>query len=152
MIPQPSPRPPRQFIVSRVWSCPSCGCLANSDISCVACPNCGHIELEGRKPRSDSFPKRLQTENQKITSNSALPSAGGQDVKTPAAGLPDPSTLFVPAAESNSEVVMKINSRLGSDSSVSFGEFPVGISVISKFYANQYTGRLVWEYCCRIPN
>jgi hypothetical protein len=140
-----------QFSVSRVWPCSSCRYLAKSDISSAACPNCGNIGLEGSNARSNSSPKRLLSETQGISSDSTLSETVYQDAKTFAPGSLDPSTLFIPAAEASSDMIMRISSCLGTDISINFGEYLVSISAISRFYANQPAGRLVWDYCCGIP-
>jgi hypothetical protein len=148
---QPPAPPARQFSVSRVWPCPSCGYLAKSDISSAACPNCGHIGLEESNVGSESSPGGLQTEAHGIASDSVLSETVQQDAKTLVAQSPNPSTLFIPAAEGSSDVLMmKIRSHLGADPTILFGEFPVGISVISKFNANLPIGRFVWDYRCGI--
>ncbi len=137
MIHIPPPPPVRHFTVSRVWPCSSCGYLARSNISSAACPSCGNIGLEESN-------KRLQSGPQGLSTDSALSEAAKQDEQTLTAGLPDPSTLFIPAAEFSDEISVDIRNCLGANASVDFGEFPVGDLVISKLYANQLAGRFVW--------
>jgi len=141
MIPMLPPPPVRHFTVSRVWPCSSCGYLAKSDISSAACPNCEDIGPEGVNTHSHSSSRRPQSGSQGISSDSALSEVADQD------GFPDSSTLFIPAAEASGDIFMSIRSCLGTNVSVNFGEFPVGGLVISKFYANQLTGRFVRDYC-----
>lgn len=99
---------------------------------------------------SESSPRGLQTEAHGVALDSVLSKTVQQDAKTFVAQSPDPSILFIPAAEDSSDVSMKIRSYLGADLTIIFGEFPVGILVISKFNANLPIGRFVWDYCCGI--
>jgi hypothetical protein len=147
---QPPAPAARHLSVSRVWPCSSCGYLAKSDIFSAVCPNCGHIGIEGSNVDSKSSPGGLQTETQGIASDSSLSETAHQDAKTSVTRSPDSSTLFIPTTEDSSDVWLRIRSHLGTDLSVIFGEFPVGILLVSKFYANQPTGRFVWEHCCWI--
>jgi len=92
---------------------------------------------------SEYSPGELQTETRGIVSDSPFSETVQQDAKTSATRSPDSSTLFIPATEDSSDVRLRIRSHLGAELSVIFGEFPVGITLASTFYANQPTGRFV---------
>jgi hypothetical protein len=144
------PQPPARFSVSRVWPCSSCGYLAKSNISSAACPICGHIGLERSNVDSASSLGGLQTDVQGIGPDSVLSDTVLQEAKTSVAPSPDPSTLFMPMPEESSDVLMRIRNNLAADLTSIFGEFPVGNSFISNFYANLPIGWIVWGCYCRI--
>jgi hypothetical protein len=92
---------------------------------------------------SEYSPEELQTETRGIVSDSPLSETVQQDAKTSVTQSPDSSTLFIPATEDSSDVRLRIRSHLGAEISVIFGEFLVGITLSSTFYANHPTGRFV---------